>query len=313
MTDSIAISTPVFLGPEPTPWLREAVEAGGAHEVPLAQAAAVLWTSLPDGFPTLPPNVRWVQLPFAGVEPWAAAGLLDDQRLWTNGAGVYADTVAEHALALLLAGVRGLTTAQRTRTWDPKSVAPAVGTLRGSVVGIVGAGGIGRALIPMLQAMGVEVIAVNRTGRPVLGHRQAPVETLPVAELDAALARCDHVVLAAPDTPETRNLLGAEQLRLLRPHSWVVNVGRGTLVDTDALDRALTDRVIGGAALDVTEPEPLPDRHPLWAQPNALITPHVANPPQNIAPLLARRITENLRRYARGEPLLGLVDPALGY
>ena len=106
MTDA----APVFIGPDPLPWLCEAVEQGGGQRAALAAAEAVVWFGFPDNFPDLPSTVRWVQLPFAGVEPWLEAGLLDadSSRTWTSGGGVYADTVAEHALAMLLAGVRGL-------------------------------------------------------------------------------------------------------------------------------------------------------------------------------------------------------------
>lgn len=322
MTDSLPVAVPVFIGPAAPDgaaapgWLRDAVMAGGGRPVPLEQARAVVWFGFPHNFPPLPDAIRWVQLPFAGVEPWADAGLLESPatgRAWTNGAGVYADTVAEHALALLLTGVRGLRRAAGSQTWDPAGVAPAVGSLRGSAVGVIGAGGIGRALIPMLRALGAEAIAVNHSGRPVEIAGQAPIETLPVTELRAALPRCDHLVLSAPGTPEARNLLGAAEIAMLRPHSWIVNVGRGTLIDTDSLTAALQRQDLGGAGLDVTEPEPLPDGHPLWTLPNVILTPHVANPPQGIAPLLAARITENVRRFAAGDDLLGVVDPARGY
>ncbi|WP_024793307.1 D-isomer specific 2-hydroxyacid dehydrogenase family protein [Tomitella biformata] len=313
MTDSVLIPVPVFIGPEPQDWLREAVIAGGGVEVPLTAAQAVVWFGFPHNFPALPRTVRWVQLPFAGIESWMDAGLLDASRTWTNGAGVYADTVAEHALALLLMGVRGLHTAATIQSWDPTRVGPAIGTLRGAIIGVLGAGGIGRALILMLRALGAEAIAINRSGRAVRIEGQPAIETIPVELLDSALRRCDHLVLAAPGTAATRNLVGARQLGLLRPHSWIINVARGTLIDTEALTLALTEQRIGGAALDVTEPEPLPDGHPLWALPNVIITPHVANPPHGIATLLAARITENVVRFGAGRELLGVVDPQLGY
>ena len=312
MTDAV----PVFIGPDPLPWLCEAVERGGGMRAPLAEAQAVVWFGFPYNFPDLPSRVRWVQLPFAGVEPWLDAGLLDadsSPRTWTSGGGVYAETVAEHAVAMLLAGVRGLGTATRADTWDPNVVAPAVGTLRGSTVGIIGAGGIGRALIPMLHGLGACVIAVNRSGLPVESGDQRPIETVPVAQLDHTLPRCDHLILCAPSTAATQDLLGEAQMGLLRPHSWIVNVGRGSLVDTEALAQALARGEIGGAGLDVTEPEPLPDGHPLWRLPNVIITPHIANPPQGIPALLGSRIAENVRRFREGRSLLGVIEPRLGY
>lgn len=319
MTDAL----PVFIGPEPLPWLCDAVVRGGGRQTPLSDAQAVVWFGFPYNFPALPSGVHWVQLPFAGIEPWLEAGLLPveagdagapgEGRLWTNGSGVYAETVAEHALTMLLSGVRGLTTAAGRATWSPEEVGPAVGTLRGTTVGIVGAGGIGRALIPMIRALGAEIIAINRSGRPVQIDGQQPIEAIPVDLLDDTLPRCDHLVLSAPGTEATRNLLGAKQLALLRPHSWIVNVGRGTLIDTDALTRALSRGDLGGAGLDVTEPEPLPDGHPLWGLPNVLVTPHVANPPQQIPALLSVRIEENVRRFREGHELIGVINPQLGY
>ncbi|WP_345714029.1 NAD(P)-dependent oxidoreductase, partial [Kineococcus glutinatus] len=125
--------------------------------------------------------------------------------------------------------------------------------------------------------------------------------------------RADHVVIAAPATAETGALVGAAELERLGPSGWVVNIARGSLVDTGALVAALEAGTIGGAALDVTDPEPLPEDHPLWRQPRAVITPHVANPPQLQRPALLRRIEDNVRRRARGEELLGPVDVAAGY
>lgn len=287
-----------------------AVERAGGRVTPLAEAEALVWTSDPAEFPRpLPAGVRWVQLPGAGVERWIAAGVVDRDRIWTSATGAYADTVAEHALALLLAGVRGLPLAARQTTWRRAEVLAATGTLRDAVVTIVGAGGIGRALIPMLVALGARVVAVNRSGRPVDGA----VRTVGVAELDSVLPGTDHVVVAAPSTPDSRHLVDAARLAALKPTSWLVNVARGELVDTDALCAALRDGVIGGAALDVTDPEPLPDGHPLWTEPRAIITPHSANPGPLSERALADRVADNLARLIAGTPLLGRVDLDAGY
>jgi phosphoglycerate dehydrogenase-like enzyme len=127
--------------------------------------------------------------------------------------------------------------------------------------------------------------------------------------LDAAVG----VVLALALTPDTVGIIGRDELARMSERGWLVNVARGKHVVTDELVEALRDSVIGGAALDVTDPEPLPDDHPLWSIPNCIITPHVANTPEMAFPLLAARITENVRRWGSGEPLVGLVDPSLGY
>ncbi len=120
-------------------------------------------------------------------------------------------------------------------------------------------------------------------------------------------------MLALALTPQTRGLIGRAELAVMAPDAWLVNVARGAVVDTAALVDALRRGQLGGAALDVTDPEPLPDGHPLWDLPNCLITPHTADTPEMIRPLLARRITDNVRRLAAGQELAGLMDPGLGY
>jgi D-3-phosphoglycerate dehydrogenase len=137
---------------------------------------------------------------------------------------------------------------------------------------------------------------------------EGAAESLPAARLGEVWPRADVVVVAAPATGATQHLLGEEELRALPSGAWIVNVARGSLIDTDALVRVLRDGAIAGAALDVTDPEPLPDGHPLWSEPRALITPHTANPPQALVRRLAQRVEENVRRFGAGEELLGVID-----
>jgi D-3-phosphoglycerate dehydrogenase len=296
----------VHIGPDADPAIERAVRDGGGELAPLEAADALVWLDWRrDRFPPeLPAGVRWVQLPSAGVESWMAS-IAPDGPLYTSAAGVYAVPVAEHALGLLLAGVRGLVGFARTATWGPERD----GTLEGSTVAIVGAGGIGRALIEMLAPHDVSVIAVTRRGRPVPGAAR----TLAADGLAGVWSQADHFVVAAPATGATRHLIGADELRAMPAHAWIVNVARGSLIDTDALVAALHAGSIGGTALDVTDPEPLPDGHPLWTAPNALITPHVANPPDAMMRHLAERVRENVRRFAAGEDLLAPIDPDAGY
>ena len=272
--------------------------AGGPS--PLDEAEAVVWNGGPDQLPELPDSVRWVQLPAAGVESWMERVGEEPDVRFTSAGGAYATQVAEHALALLLAGVRGIAYYARTKTWDPRSER----VLEGSTVAIIGAGGIGRALIAMLEPHDVEIVAVTRSGRD---------GTLPVERLDEVWGSADHFVIAAPSTDDTKHLVGERELAAMKPHSWIVNIARGSLIDTDALVAALEAEQIGGAALDVTDPEPLPDGHPLWDSPRALITPHVANPPTTMDRDLAKRVQENVRRFAAGEDLLAPVEAGRGY
>ncbi|MDA0173509.1 D-isomer specific 2-hydroxyacid dehydrogenase family protein [Solirubrobacter taibaiensis] len=289
----------IHVGPEPEDHLVSAVEDGGGRVVALDEAEGVIWAGGPD-FPEFPSGVRWVQLPAAGVESWMDAVQAQPRIQFTSCAGAYATQVAEHALALLLAGVRGIVGYARTKTWDPGGDH----VLEGSTVAIVGAGGIGRELIKMLEPHDVEVIAVTRSGRD---------GTLPVERLGEVWGTADHFVIAAPATDGTRHLVGADELAQMKPHSWIVNIARGALIDADALVEALREERIGGAALDVTEPEPLPDDHPLWNEPRALITPHVANPPETMSRDLAKRVTENVRRFGAGEDLLAPIERDRGY
>ncbi|MET7767336.1 D-isomer specific 2-hydroxyacid dehydrogenase family protein [Nocardia sp. NPDC005366] len=309
---------PVAICPaEPAPTLLEkAVVEGGAVVADLAEARALIWVGKPGEFPRLPDTVEWVQLPAAGVEDWFTAGVFDrypDIR-FTSAAGAFAASVAEHALMLLLAGVRYLPEHLRADSWRQQDFFPHIGSLRGKTVTIVGAGGIGRALIPMLAPLGAHVIAVNRSGRPVTGPGiPDAVETVSADQLGKVWSRTDHVVVAAPATPETRHLIGADALSRLKPSSWVINIARGPLIDTDALVAALSSGAIGGAGLDVTDPEPLPDGHPLWTLPNVIITPHDSNPPQLRLAAFADHVAANVTRFVAGRELLAPIDPARGY
>ena len=219
----------INVGPEPEDHLVSAVEDGGGRVVALDEAEGVIWAGGPD-FPQFPSGVRWVQLPAAGVESWMDAVQAQPRIQFTSCAGAYATQVAEHALALLLAGVRGIVGYARTKTWDPGGDH----VLEGSTVAIVGAGGIGRELIKMLEPHDVQVIAVTRSGRD---------DTLPVERLGEVWGAADHFVIAAPATDGTRHLVGADELAQMKPHSWIVNIARGALIDADAL----VDGVAGGA------------------------------------------------------------------
>lgn len=298
----------VFVAPQVDEQIADAVRRGGGRVVEdLASARALVWRgSKGDNIRDfLTPAIEWVQLPAAGVERYVQDGVLDDRRVWTATVGAYAEQVAEHALALLLACAHELPTHLGAHTWTKLGYRP----LRGSVVTVLGAGGIGAALIEQLAPLGVTVVAVNRSGRSVEGaHATHKVDTL-----DEVLRQTDHLVLALPSTAETARLLDRRRLDMLKTHTILVNVGRGDVVDLDELLGALDDGSVGKAALDVTEPEPLPDGHPLWDHPRVIITSHSANPPGAMMAALAERVRANVERFVRGQPLLGLVDVQRGY
>jgi phosphoglycerate dehydrogenase-like enzyme len=304
-------STPprLAIGPEPVrDWVRAAVEAGGARIVPVDEAEGLVWAR-PTGADELVsalaagPQVRWVQTPFAGVEP--LVHLMADGRIWTCGKGVYAEPVAELALTLALAGMRGLGTYARAQHWE----GPEGMNLIGARVTILGGGGITESLLRLLGPFHCRTAVVRRSGAPMEGADRV---VGPDGLVDL-LPETDLLVLALALTPETEGIIGRPELAALPDTAWLVNVARGRHVRTDALVEALAAGSIGGAGLDVVEPEPLPDDHPLWSEPRCLLTPHVGNTPRMAVPLLSARITENVRRFGAGEPLLGLVDPDAGY
>lgn len=294
--------------PRAAPWIDAAVEAGGGTVVEPVDATALVWTRPddPDGLAAFladHPEIDWVQLPWAGIEPYLP--VIDRVRTWSCAKGVYSDPVAEHAFALLLAGFRQVHRFARQDTWTR-----GVGrNLFGAKVTVLGGGGIGQALVGLLAPFGCDITVVRQTPVPMAGAGRV---LGPDARRDA-LAGADALVLALPLVDGTRHIIGAEELALLAPGAWLVNVARGEHVDTEALVAALGSGHLGGAGLDVTDPEPLPDGHPLWHHPDVVITPHTANTAEMAVPLLAARITENVRRYCASEPLVGVVDPDLGY
>lgn len=291
--------------------LDQAVKAAGATKVELDEAEALVWTnSAQNGFPEeLPDSIRWVQLKSAGIQPWIASGTVDEKRVWSSAVGAYSEDVAEHAVGLLIAMVRLFPRYARSTTWIKAETWSAVSSLRGSQIAIVGCGSIGRSMIPVLTALGVEVLAVNRSGRPVEGA----VKTVTSEKLNSVLEEADHAVLAGASTPDTHYLISQKQLELLGPEGYLVNIARGDLLDPEALVQALRAGVIAGAGLDVTEPEPLPNDHPLWRLENVLVTPHVANPRRNMETHFAKFVKENLELVRQGRSPRGQIDTARSY
>ncbi len=289
----------------------QAVVDAGGEVVPVAEASGLMWAdpAAADEFPAVATEgteLEWVQLPFAGIETFATA--LDPALIWTCGKGVYADPVAEHVIALILAGFRHLHEAIPAKTWPAKRGQ----NLLGANIAVVGAGGITDSLFGLLQPWGTQLSVVRRSNTPF------PGATRTVAQSDAAavhdvIAQADAVVIAAALTDETADMVDAAFLAAMKPTAWLINVARGGLVDHDALLAAFDAGSIGGAALDVTTPEPLPVGHRLWDMENCIITPHVGNTPEMGLPLIAARVKDNTSRWIAGEDLIGLVDVEAGY
>ena len=291
-------------------FLADAVEAGGGVLSGPDDAVALVWAETAAAEPlgrVLDDHagLRWVQLPWAGVEPYVDVIRAHADRTWTCGKGVYAEPVAEHALALALAGLRGLGHYARAVSWTGQRGH----NLLGARVTIVGGGGIAESLLRLIGPFACDVTVVRRTPRAMAGATRV----LGDDQLDDALTGAELAVLALPLLPGTVGLIDRRRLELLAPDACLVNVARGQHVVTADLVEALGDGTLGSAGLDVTDPEPLPDGHPLWALPNAVVTPHTANTYEMALPLLGARITDNVRRWIAGEPLVGSVDPIAGY
>jgi phosphoglycerate dehydrogenase-like enzyme len=254
------------------------------------------------------PQIGWVQLPWAGVDAFSGILATHDRPdlIWTSAKGAYAQPVAEHALALTLALLRVLHTRARATAWD---AVPAGRSLYGRNVVIIGAGGIALELISLLAPFGVHVTVVRRSETPVAEADR----TVPTLDLPQVLPGADVVVVAAALTGDTRHLIGAAELAAMKREAVLVNIARGGLVDTDALTAALASATIAGAGLDVTDPEPLPDGHPLWAEPRAIVTCHSADTPEMTTPLLAERVRINVEAFLSHGRFEGVVDPGAGY
>ena len=290
--------------------IESAIAAGGGKPVgPETAADALVWLAPwdPDGLRAAVEiaSPRWVQLSSAGVEVLAEAGVLDPGRTWTCAKGAYAEPVAEHALTLALAGLRVLPERINARSWGPS----AGDSLFDQPVTILGGGGIATSLLELLTPFRVAATVVRRSPLPVAGA----ASSVPLEGLRDALAGAKVVFVALALTPETDRIIGAAELAAMRTDAWLINVARGRHVDTDALVAALDAGAIAGAGLDVTDPEPLPDGHPLWGHPRCIITPHTADTPEMVDHMLAARVRDNVARFAAGQPLAGLVDPAAGY
>lgn len=311
-----AQSLNIYTSRFPLPETRAALEDAGAVMVDdLADADAFICHGVaPEDFPELPDRVTWVQLCQAGIEGYVDAGIITPgprgDRRWSNASGIYGRQVAESAVALLLSVTHMHKKVARAASW---SVWPEVdeGTrwLHGATVAVVGAGGIGRHLIEMLAPFGARVVAVNRTGEPVEGAAR----TVPIDRLTDAVSAADHTVVAVPLTADTEGLFDAGVFASFRPGATVVNVARGPVVVTDDLVAALESGHLGGAGLDVTDPEPLPDGHPLWDMDNVTVTTHSANTRASMDAQLAGPVVENYTAFLAGERMPTELDPGKGY
>lgn len=260
------------------------------------------------------PHLRWIQAPSAGVEFVAhIPALVASDIVVTNTRGAHAPSVGEHVFALLLTLTRDIRRSvewQRHKHWGRTEGYRALHEIAGLTMGILGFGQIGRSVAHRAQAFELALLAIDAQavdGQPYVDA------VWPPHRLHDLLSRSDVVVVTAPYTSETHHLINAAALAAMRPSAYLVVVSRGGIVDEDALVTALENGQLAGAALDVTEHEPLPAASPLWALPNVLLTPHLAGASRAKERRCVEILRENLVRFANGEALLNVVDTRRGY
>ena len=271
------------------------------------------------------PRIEWVHSGAAGVAGSLHPAMMSRRVLFTNSAGIHAVPMAETVIAMMLYFARGLDVAvraQREGRWGAPEYWAAdapVTELGASTVGVIGYGGIGRAVAKRAAAMGSSVLAVRRRGGGGEDggedQRSGRIRVgAGASALDRAVTESDYLVLTLPETDATRGILTRERLFSMKPGSVLVNVARGRLVDEEALLDALQPAgPLRGAGLDVYHQEPLPPDHPFYSHPHVLMTPHVSATTRGFWARQTRLITGNIGRFARGEPLLNLVDKTAGY
>jgi len=262
-------------------------------------------------------QLRWIHSPAAAIHQFMFPELMASDVILTNAREVHGIGVAEHVMALIFAIAKRIPESvrfQEKHVWGQEILwnrgASPLAIAR-ATIGIVGFGSIGSNVAKYAKAMGMKVIVVRE--RPGSVRPEFVDEELSSSKLDELLARADYVVLSPPLTPETRGMIGRAQFAKMKSGAYLINVGRGPLVDEAALVETLRDHKIAGAALDVFDQEPLPADSPLWHLENLLITPHTAGMAGNLWQRHYALFSENLRRFLKGEPLLGLVDKRRGY
>lgn len=315
--------------------LQRVVAAAGTMEVVNAPDEAAALTAIADAdgfFGKLTPKLlaaarklRWVQSPTASLEHYVFPELIEHPLTLTNMRGLFSDVIADHVMGYVISFARNFHVYIRQQLearWAPVGgeeersgflTGPGIATaidrahrhLADSTMGVVGLGNIGAEVARRALAFGMRVLAVD----PIRTEPPLGVQAIwPVMRLPELLAGSDFVVIAAPHTPETEKLFRREQFQQMRPSAYLINIGRGAIVDLADLTAALQAGEIAGAGLDVFEIEPLPSDHPLWRMPNVIITPHIAGTSPRIAERHLHVLLENIHRFCRDEPLLNVVD-----
>lgn len=327
MSDAPLVLTNFRFDPPDLEHIREAAGPGQVIFTPdreefertLARAEVVCAFQVPDDILERAPHLRWFQFPGAGVDNLQRTDLLrkGSSVVVTSVAGMHAIPISEYVLASMLMFAHRfpeMVLAQQRHDW---AIGRRWNALRGSelagkTLGVIGLGGIGRRIAQLGRAFGMRVLGLRRSASSGTGDPDVD-DLYPPSRLRDLLGACDYVVLAVPLTAETERMIGEHELLAMRPNAYLVNISRGRVVDEQALIRAIESGWIAGAGLDVTVEEPLSPDSPLWDMPNVILTPHMSGLTDQYSARLAEVFSDNLRRYRAGEPLLHIVDPALGY
>ena len=272
---------------------------------------------VPDDILERAPEVRMVQLTSAGADRLIDSELArSDRAKLVTASGLHATPISEYVIGAMIAFAKGFPRAmqgQQERTWRPFLAKE----LEGSTVAVLGLGNIGRRVAELSKALGMRVIGMRRSAdRRMTGEEAGETcfdEMLPTNDLFYALGEADYIVLAMPLTDDSRHMIGEEQLRAMKPSAVIVNIARGAVIDQEALVRALKEGRIAGAALDVTDPEPLPPDNDLWTAPNVMITPHISGGTPRYMDRAIDIFVDNLQRYVADRELRNVVDPSRGY
>lgn len=295
--------------PEGTELIPVTTEVEAMAHADTAEVLVCWGARYPGAFLKAARSLRLIQALGAGVDGLLAVGAGELPTPIATARGTNSAPIAEHVLALILAFARSIHVAARNQaahSWNARACRN--GEVAGQTLGIIGMGSIGVETARRARALGMRVISLERPGRA----RPAEVDRL-VADRMALCAESDFVLVATPLTPETRQMIGEAELAAMKETAYLINIARGGCVDEQALIRALQDGRIAGAGLDVTEVEPLPGDSPLWDLPGVIITPHVAASSPHTMGRVMELVAENLRRLAKGEPVLNPVDKQRGY
>lgn len=272
---------------------------------------------VPDTILQRAPALKWVQLTSAGADRLIDSELVRSLRVAvTTASGIHAVPIGEYVTGAMIAFAKGFPRAARSQQqnkWQPYVATE----LEGATVGILGLGAIGRHVAKLAKGLGMRVLATRRSQEKRASGSDSGEpnvdEMFPRDEIAAMLGESDYVVIAVPLTEESRHMIGEVELAAMKPNAVIVNIARGAVIDQPALIRALKAGRIGGAALDVTDPEPLPSDSELWRLDNVMITPHISGGTPKYMDRAIELFCDNLRRYLAGEPLRNLVDSARGY